>query len=254
MKNLLILLTLLCLVGCFESEDPLEPTLKPTTDTSESDFPIVVLEIPSRSFLFYDRFKKEPQLVLPDEDTTFVTQVGKPSVVYVMSNGQLERKEIIFQAEYYHLVWCFLDSTLVLANVLEHQIPYVSQEAALDHLEDLLENDKAAQARLDELQAEQEKKVDNIVEAHNLKFNPAVGWVDAEGNVPNVEFPHSQEFNIKWEKEYSIHPFYAQWYGGPPDQLEVKIKGSFAISQNISQKSVLFVEILRNITRPHITY
>ena len=246
MKALLILLTLLCLVGCFESEDPLEPTLEPTTDTSESDSPIVVLEIPSSEFQFYDRLKKEPQLVLPDEDTTFVTQVGKPSVVYVMSDGQLERKEIVFQAEYYHLVWCFLDGTLVLANVLEHQIPYVSQEAAFDHLE----NDKAAQARLDELWAEHKKKVDNIVEAHNLKLNPAVGWVDAEGNVADVEFPDSQEVDIKWEKEYSIHPFHAKWYGGPPDQLEVKIKGSFVISQ----KPVLFVEILRNITRPHITY
>ena len=249
MKALLILLTLLCLVGCFESEDPLEPTLEPTTDTSESDFPIAVLEFPSRKSLFNDYFTKKPQLVLPDEDTTLETKVGKPSVVYVMSDGQLERKEIVFQAEYYHLVWCFYDGTLVLANVLEHQIPYVSQEAALDHLEDLLENDKAAQARLDELWAEHQKKVDNIVEAHNLKLNPAVGWVDAEGNVADVEFPDSQ-VNINWEKEYSIHPFHAQWYGGPPDQLEVKIKGSFVISQ----KSVLFVEILRNITRPHITY
>ena len=193
--------------------------------------------------------KVEPQLVLPDEDTTLETKVGKPSVVYVMSDGQLERKEIVFQAEYYHLMWCFYDGTLVLANVLEHQIPYVSQEAAWDHLEDLLENDKAAQIRLDELWAEYQKKVDKIVEAHNLKFDPAVGWVDAEGNLANVEFPDSQ-IEIKWEKEYSIHPFHAQWYGGPPDQLEVKIKGSFVINQ----KSVLFVEILRNITRPHITY
>ena len=162
MKFLLILLTLLGLVGCFESEHPLEPT----TDTSESDFPIVVLEI-----LSYAGFKKEPELVLPDKDTTLVTQVGESSVVYVMSDGQLEKKEVVFQAEYYHLVWCFLDGTLVLANVLEHQIPYVSQEAAFDHLE----NDKAAQARLDELWAEHRKKVDNIVEAHNLKLNPAVG-------------------------------------------------------------------------------
>ena len=242
MNFLLILLTLLCLVGCFESEPPLEPT----TDTSESDFPIVVLEIPSREFQFYDGLKQEPQLVLPDKDTTLVTQVGESSVVYVMSDGQLEKKEVVFQAEYYHLVWCFLDGTLVLANVLEHQIPYVSQEAALDHLE----NDKAAQARLDELWAEHKKKVDNIVEAHNLKLNPAMGWIDAEGNAPNVAFPDSQEVFIKWEQEYSIHPFHAKWYGGPPDQLEVKIKGSFVISQ----KSVLFVEILRNITRPHITY
>lgn len=237
MKFLLILLTLLGLVGCFESEDPLEPT----TDTSESDFPIVVLEI-----LSYAGFKKEPELVLPDKDTTLVTQVGEPSVVYVMSDGQLEKKEVVFQAKYYHLVWCFLDGTLVLANVLEHQIPYVSQEAAFDHLE----NDKAAQARLDELWAEHKKKVDNIVEAHNLKVNPAVGWVDAEGNVADVKFPDSQEVDIKWEQEYSIHPFHAKWYGGPPDQLEVKIKGSFVISQ----KPVLFVEILRNITRTHITY
>ena len=251
MKALLILLTLLCLVGCFESEDPLTPVEEePTTDTSESDFPTAVLKIPSRKILFYNYLMKDTQLVLPDEDTTLETKVGKPSVVYVMSDGQLERKEIVFQAEYYHLVWCFYDDTLVLANVLEHQIPYVSQEAALDHLEDLLENDKAAQARLDELWAEHKKKVDNIVEAHNLKFDPAVGWVDAEGNVTNVEFPDSQEVDIKWEKEYSIHPFHAQWYGGPPDQLEVKIKGSFVIGQ----KSVLFVEILRNITRPHITY
>ena len=56
MKALLILLTLLCLVGCFESEDPLtpveeEPILEPTTDTSESDFPIAVLEIPSKEFV-----------------------------------------------------------------------------------------------------------------------------------------------------------------------------------------------------------
>ena len=242
MNFLLILLTLLFLVGCFESEDPLEPTI----DTSESDFPIAVLEIPPRRFPYDDYFTKEPQLVLPDEDITLETKVGEPSVVYVMSDGQLEKKEVVFQAEYYHLVWCFLDGTLVLANVLEHQIPYVSQEAALDHLE----NDKAAQARLDELWAEHKKKVDNIVEAHNLKLNPAMGWVDAEGNVPNVEFPDLQEVFIKWEKEYSIHPFHAKWYGGPPDQLEVKIKGSFVISQ----KSVLFVEILRNITRPHITY
>ena len=252
MKYLMLGITILCVLAC-ESEQLIEPEERIEEVT---DIQTVVLKFPSRSFIFHNNLRRVSgdegiSYGLPDDAMYLATQAGVPTLAYMVEDGDLKQEQIIFQEEYYHLLWCYLDEQPVHVNVLEHKIPYISQEAALKHLDNLEESDKAAQARIDKLWADRDKLFDKFIEDQGLRFDPTLGWLDKEGNHVGLEIDGGQIALQIWEQEFSIHPFHAKWYGGPPDELEVVIKNWFNYENG---KQMIFVKILRNLTRPHITY
>ncbi len=217
--------------------------------------------------MFYDQFRslddEDKLVILPDEDTPLVTNVGVPTVVYRVIAGQLTKGAVVFQKEIYHLHVFWMGDETVLVNVLEQQIPYISQEDALEHLEDLLKNNEDAQKRFDEILAEENKIWDDHIAARGGKFlGPAWGWVDAEGHaIVDVPEPSAVAYD-RWEQEFSIHPFRTRWYNfdnSVEDEIEVIIKHQFILKVKINriderEVEMLFVRVLRNLTRPHITY
>ena len=272
MKYLMLGITILCVLAC-ESEQLIEPE-EPIEEVTEIQ--TAVLKFPSRTNnLRRVRGNEGISYVLPDDAMYLATQAGVPTLAYMVEDGDLKQEQIIFQEEYYHLLWCYLDEQPVHVNVLEHKIPYISQKDALVHLDNLFENDKDARKRLEEIGAEEEKHWNAQIAALGGVFiDPGKGWVDAkgktilkinddghfidkkgnlivdtQGNPIHNEGPRPSD--IRWEQEFSIHPFHAKWYGGPPDELEVVIKNWFNYENG---KQMIFVKILRNLTRPHITY
>ena len=100
------------------------------------------------------------------------------------------------------------------------------------------------------------------------------GWVDVEGEPIEIGLPEPHSVaDDRWEEEFSIHPFWTRWYNndGSVDEIEVIIKHQSILKVktkrrvlvqeglrevNIGEREVkmLFVRVLRNLTRPHITY
>ena len=144
MKFLWVLtLTFLLCLGCGESEQPLDENDEFAVAGANAFAPeveTVILRGLSDEELFYDRFRslddEDKLVILPDEDTPLVTNVGVPTVVYRVIAGQLTKGAVVFQKEIYHLHVFWMGDETVLVNILEQQIPYISQEDAWEHLED----------------------------------------------------------------------------------------------------------------------
>ncbi|MYA57002.1 hypothetical protein F4X88_11940 [Candidatus Poribacteria bacterium] len=185
-------------------------------------------------------------------NTSMITSAGTPTSVYRLREGELMIEDVIFNKEYFYLQWFVMNNEIVLVNLLEEKIPFVDAWELAD-----LPEDDPREKRLDEIWDEYRKKVDKIVEENNLVIDPAVGWRDQEGNIAKKElFDELEDPFITWEKEVSTHPFATYVYiEANSDVLEVNIKHTYTYKDVAgNERKMLFVKILRNLTRPHITF
>ena len=184
MRYLLVIAITLLFWGCGESEEPLDENVNEedavvSVGSLAPEAQTFILRTLSREFIFNDNIRKitgdSPELALPENIQKF-TNVGTPTTVYHLKDGLVAQIETIFNKEYYHLEWFWMDDELVLVNLLEQRIPFISDEAAWEHLDDLMENNEEAQKRYDEILAEEGKKWDDrVAELGGNRVDPAVG-------------------------------------------------------------------------------
>ena len=231
MKKLLLLaiLTMLC-IGCSQGDQPLTEdeasTLAPERETT-------ILQLVSDKERFLAQLRREDLFLLPSKNTQMITPVGTPTEVYVVHQGTLTKQEKIFQKEIYHLLWCYLNGNLVLVNVLDNQIRYISPEEDDDHV------------FLEEREEEYERLWDEIYKKH----------VEGKGQTPGRIL---DEIDSEVYRRMSKRPFFtSETLDSPPDEIEVVITHQFLYKygrENDREKTMLFVDVKRNITRPHITF
>ena len=250
MKNYFVLYLLL-LIACSEAPQDVtqvDPERTPAdSETAPETVDTVRVKLLSRSVLFDNQVRRATgqlhTLVMPDPEIELITHAGEPTTVYRVRNGLLSTEEVITPEPLYHLVWGHLQGRIVLMNVLENQIPYLAYEAAMDAA---YENITPAQeARLAELRAEWK------------------AWA-AEQNPEDLD---AQKWHLKarsqWHQEINPQPFDISHYTGDfGDEIEVIIKHSFILKPKkirfVEHKDItmemVFVDVKRNISRPHITF
>ena len=276
-----LILLLITTFGCSESEQLLNEDSEIAIEETPTLAPInppVQIQALYRSDLYKrdNIFWKTAELILPDgthlspewspvdtdliwlrnnkfgKNTNMITNAGTPTSVYRLREGEVIIEEVIFNKEYFYLQWFLMNDEIVLVNLLDEKIPYVD----IFELADLPEDDPR-EKRLDELEAEYREKRDKIVEENNLVLDPAVGWRDQEGNIVEGLFDELVYPEVIWEREVSTHPFGTFLYKLEPrsDVLEVNIKHTYTYQDKTGkERKMLFVKILRNLTRPHITF
>ena len=232
---LTLTIALIFCVGCGEDEplDAVEAEESTTLLVPELRIETTTLEVASEG----DSQRRLGRL--PSEDTQMITNAGTPTTVYVVMDGKLTKREIVFQEEIYHLLWCYLDIYPVLVNVLENQIPYISDE------EDREQREKRKEEG-DRLYAEIEAEVRQGLEGKVI-LPPEI--MDAE-------------IHGRWERAMSTKPFFSldaqSHLPSTYDEIEVEIKHRFTYKYpsifGEAEMEMLFVNVLRNITRPHITF
>ena len=238
MKNLLVLamLAMLC-IGCGETDTPLTPEPEQSLPEPEQNSPApaplpapeqdnkVILQLVSNHVFWENKWtpeaEREHHFILPNETRKMVNMivpVGTPTEAWVVIQGGLVKLEMIFQKEIYQFIWCFLDDRLVLVNILDNQIPYVSDEAESKHLA--------------EKNAEWNRIQDELGDNDTLI-----------------------------QAKLSNKPFFIHETTEAPDgdKIEVVIKHTFTYNyfvwgKEAQKRDMIFVEVLRNITRPHITF
>ncbi len=278
-RYFLILLLILAL-GCSESEQPLnedsEITIEATPSLAPINPPVQIQALyGSEIWIRDDIFFRIAEYILPDgthlspewdvvdtdriwlrnnkfgKNTSMITNAGTPTTVYRLRNGEVIIEDVIFTKEYFYLQWFVMNDEIVLVNLLDEKTPYVDRFELAD-----LPEDNPRMKRLDEIWAEYRKKRDKIVEENNLVLDPAVGWRDQEGNIVEGLFDELEEPEKTWEQEVSTHPFGTFcFFEARSDILEVNIKHTYTYQDTKGkERKMLFVKILRNLTRPHITF
>ncbi|MDE0317681.1 MAG: hypothetical protein OXM61_22615 [Candidatus Poribacteria bacterium] len=246
MKHLywILALAIMFSVGCNEGEQPLDPVEEP-----EVEIQTRILEVVSDKFMFMAQFSDEDLLILPSENTQMVTQVGHPTEVYVVIDGQLTKQEITFQEEIYHLLWCHLNGKIVLVNVLDNQIPYVSDEEDEAWIDENWIDKKTGQFTKEatqlweEIAAEVKEEWEERVKGKDELTPEEANW--------------EWEADTLWHKAVSKKPFFT--YGESGDKIEVVIKHRFIYKDQTNltetkEMEMIFVDVLRNLTRPHIVF
>lgn len=203
---------------------------------------------------------------LPHPNIKMVTNAGTPTTVYRWMDGHLQVQDIIFRKEYYHLEWFSMGDEIVLVNLISEKIPYLSVFDAIDiptidpKTGELTE---VARARMDEIWAEEKKKFLDVVAAQGgVDVDPAIGWVDKDGQVIDLpdELRRDNRAEVRWEREFSIHPFRTGAYEDIVDEIECTLRYThtykyFDVEEmQVKERKMLFVKVLRNLTRPHITF
>ena len=259
MKNVFVLLLIL-LTACSESEDPIEENLTPISDEVESD-----IEVPSVTALIEaQRYWRDNSL--PD-DTQMITNIGRPTIIYRVIDGLLTKQEVIFDKQVYQFLLCYVDNHPKLLNILSQEIPYMHYEDGLDHIKDPETGKftKESLQRFEEIYAEENKIFDEHIAKRDGKFVNGRGWVDGEGKTIMNLPPPECVADSRWEEELSRHPFETTIYGDCfratdvnfrhyfGDDIEVVIKHRFTYGIT-QEKEMLFVDVKRNISRPHIKY
>ena len=232
MKNLLIFTILTMLfIGC-EGEQPLDLT----EDESQALAPesaTTILQLVPAEERFLAQWADENPFVLPSENTQMVTPVGVPTEVYVVEQGILTKREKIFQKEMYHLLWCYLNGSIVLVNVLDNQIRYISPDEDWEHIKKSFGTEKR-------------KKL------HDELYKK---WIEGKAEVPPETFEGLDNYV---DAAFSQVPFYTLGtLEAKADIIEVVIKHQFLYKvgrNNDREKVMLFVDVKKNITRPHITF
>ena len=278
MKYLFVLIiALVSCFGCSETEQPLEADEKIAETLEEAvtlgpAMTTVRLKIFGGKRDFYEWIADPGKMVLPDGEEfisagrlqyAMVTNVGTPMLVYRLVDGVLLRQEVIFKQEFFCLAWFHMGDERVLVNLLSEQIPFMTYVGAIDIPTIDPETGKLkehAKQRLQELEAEERKIFMDEVEARGGEFlGPAFGWVDAEGVAIDLPDPEHLAY-VRWEQEFSIHPFGTGAYEARPDEIEVSIMYTHIYEywdskdKEFKERKMLFVRILRNLTRPHITF
>ena len=214
-------------IACSETDEALEPTEESLSAPEHLSAPeqlnTAVLQLVSRKVFFDNQFSKEHSFVLPSDNTEMVTPIGKLTDVYIVVQGQLTKQERIFKREMYQFLWCFLDEQLVLVNILDHQIRPIYTEEDWDHMT----------AKKDEWDKLSDK-------------------LSKEGRSPEVIFKLVEAALSK--KTF----FFQETIDSPGDKIEVEIKHRFTYMYKskgeLRERDMLFVNIKRNITRPHIKF
>jgi hypothetical protein len=154
MKNLLVLAMLaMLIIGCGETDAPLTPEPEQSLPEPEQSVPVIetppaperdttVLQLVSYRTRWLNRWTpeqdREHHFILPNGKVerleTFIS-AGTATETWIVDKGLLTKREIISQKEIYEFIWCFLDDRLALVNILDNQIPYVSDEAEIEHLD-----------------------------------------------------------------------------------------------------------------------
>ena len=240
----IILFTLL--LGCSESEQPLNENEELAVVDSIAPTPevgTVRLKTVSNVTIFWDGFRKNKLLILPGEDTQMITNIGTPTVVYRVIDGKLTKQEAIFQKEIYHLLWCHLDDKIVLVNILEQQIPYISYD---DGIAGMIDQETG------KYEAEVFKRYEEIA-AEELKIWKA--WAEGREEItPEEARSWEDKAHLRWFREFSIQPFFIRTGEDFGDEIEVIIQHAFKYQIQDKEMEMLFVRVLRNLTRPHITF
>lgn len=247
-KLLIIPLLMLTLIACSEPDTPLnpvEPSLpepEQSVTVAEQDLPdpeqqnTVVLQLVSGRVFFENQFSKEHNFILPSEKCEMIVPVGTPTEVYVVVQGQLTKLEMIFQKEIHQFIWCFLDGRVVLVNILDNQIRPVSDEKDEEHF--AANNDEWL------------KLFDEFAKKH--RENPKL-----DEPLPIARDGH---INTLVQAKMSKKPFFLhETIESPGDKIEVVIKHKFTYNYKSrdgehGERDMLFVDVKRNITRPHITF
>ena len=248
MKQFFTLLLVL-LIACSESENTLNENITSTPSFAPGlEVQTVHVKLLSRSFIFYDNLRKRqpsrehpPVLVLPDPEIEMITPVGVPTQVYRVLNGHLIQEQIIAQEPLYHLVWCQLSDKIVLMNVLENRIRYIPYEDAMDMAYENIS--EAQKTRLDELLAEEQANWEEWKKEND------------ENKVTPEEMRWDDKAYQRWHREINPQPFDIHHHTGDfGDEIEVVIKHTFTLQSRNSAVEMIFVDVKRNISRPHITY
>ena len=254
MRPLMILLAILIFaIGCGETDEPLKPTEQTPEQTDQAgDLPAPenlntkVLQLVSRQFRFEKSWSREQSFVLPSEKTEMITPIDRFTEVYTLRQGQLVKEERIFKRETWQFLWCILDGEVVLVSILDNQIHPVSDEEDYEHFAANNDEwnklyDEIAKERGDEIAKE---RGEDGIEVHG-------------------------EINSLVQAKMSKKTFYFnETMDSPGDKIEVVIKHSFKypykhtfiheITKNLAvidkERTLLFVNVKRNITRPHITF
>ena len=269
-RSLLILLLPLALsaLACSENQQPLQEdpqiTLEATPPLVPIDLPVQIQALDGSGFLDGHTLFLSTAFLLPDgshlkptwyrdkhpNTTSMMTHAGTPSTVYRLQAGEIIREDVLLGKEYFNLQWFVLDNEIVLVNLFTEKIPYVDPMDIADP------QAHPKHKRFEEIGAEYDKKLDKIVQENNLTFDPGWGWRDPDGNLVDERlFAELQDPWITWEQEVSTHPFGSFSFERRSDVLEVNIQHTVTYQDsNGKQRKLLFVKILRNLTRPHITF
>ena len=246
MKRCFFLFLLLLLIACSEAPEDIESV---DSETTTPEVETVRVKLLSRTFIGHDNFLKfrggTPQLVPLDPEIEMITPVGVPTQVYRVRNGDLIQEEIISQEPLYHLVWGQLHGNIILMNVLENRIRYIPYDEAMDSAYDNLT--EAQEARRDEIQAEEKAEWEReIAEWEKRKGK------DENEMIPRRWYPRAEE---RWHREINPQPFDIHHHTGDfGDEIEVVIKHGFVLESENRAIGMTFVDVKRNISRPHITY
>ena len=203
----------------------------------------------------------------------FITEVGVPIQVYRVRDGHLIQEEIIPQEPLYYLLWCQLEGKKVLMNVLANRIRYIPYNEAMDQA-------------YKNLTPAQEPREDELWAAHRAKFDALPKEVQTKLLASKAENDWKRDHklwleifpelcpNNQWLREINPQPFDIRHYGGGEilpsyradfgDEIEVVIKYSFTLEvirrNRVGHPTVfppvemIFVDVKRNISRPHITF
>ena len=234
MKKLLLfaILTILC-IGCSQGDQPLTED-EASAFAPEAKIETTRLRLVSSKFRLYAQFREEYQFLSQSKDLQMVTSVGTPTEVYLVLQGSLTKQDQIFEKEMYHLLWCFLGDQIVLVNILDNQIRYISADEDDEHF---YKFDGEERLRL---------------------------W----GELADKWFPDKKELTPDEQGEIdtlvysalSKLPFFPhETLASSGDVIEVVIKHRFTFTldygiRRTKEIEMLFVDVKRNITRPHITF
>ena len=242
MKRCFVLFLLLLLIACSEAPEDIESV---DSETTTPEVETVRVKLLSRGFMFHDNLLKftggTSVLFLPDPDIEMITPVGEPTKVYRVRDDHLIQEEIISQEPLYHLVWGQLHGSIILMNVLENRIRYIPYDEAMDSAYDNLT--EAQEARRDEIQTEEKAKWEK--------------W--KKENDENKEAPEERDWygtaEHRWHREINPQPFDIHHHTGDfGDEIEVVIKHGFVLEAKNRAIGMIFVDVKRNISRPHITF
>ncbi len=245
MRPLMILLAILiCATGCSETDEPLKPTDQTPEQTDQAGYlpapekaDTVILQLVSYPDLIHLQFAQdEKSLTLPSENSPMIVPISKNfddhTEVFVVDQGILTKKNGIFQEEIYQFIWAYLDEKIVLLSILDNEIRYISDEEDQDQFD--------------------WDKWDRMKKEEFAKPNPR------------------PDLNTHIHATLSKKPFFLrERIDAPGDKIEVKIKHRFtypykyivppkaALHQPTvaqGERDILFVDVISNVTRPHIKY
>jgi len=177
-----------------------------------------------------DSWQKDLDHDLPDDvDVPKVTTQGKINNIYLLTGGLLTIERVFFPEAYYHLIWCYLDEDRVLVHVLANKILYVTDAEDFEQIEE----------RQEEVQR---LRVKIAAQVHDAMKKRGVGM---------RQEMIDEHINKLLYREMSLRPFFSVDGLGLPagkDLIEVEINHRM----QYGSQEILFVRVLRNLSRPRI--